>query len=361
MRSEHARQKAVTLLPVEPGTCIVVDVAQTLDVENFVVATVDLWPQMAVEVNALRSALQAPEQSSWHWTRRIGAVDLSAGACGLAKEVLESLGIPAEAHIDEQTLANVASASLIVDAIGPATWVCSSLPLGVSGIAVLPTQVAKLCMGAVFQTRGVSDARITAGGAALMRALGAFGANAPPLGRLVGQSHAVTRSDVGDFALRLMVLGPVGGTADDVAVLTFDIDDQTPEDLSIGLDRVRATPGVLNATVGMTMGKKGRMSFRVEVLARPERIQEAIDSCLTETTTIGLRWYLAQRTTLPRESKIVQVASGVMGGVKTVVRPGGLVTEKVEADVLAAAGGNLVERSLLKMDMEERSQKIHPK
>jgi len=128
--------------------------------------------------------------------------------------------------------------------------------------------------------------------------------------------------------------------------------------LSIGVDRVRATPGVLNATVGMTTGKKGRISFRVEVLAQPERVQDAIESCLTETTTIGLRWYLAQRTTLPRESKVVQSSSGVVGRVKTVVRPGGLVTAKVEADILAAAGGNLAERSLLKGDMEEHSHNI---
>ncbi len=140
--------------------------------------------------------------------------------------------------------------------------------------------------------------------------------------------------------------------ADEVVVIAFHVDDQTPEDLAIGLDRVRDLAGVLDVSTAMVGGKKGRLGFRVEVLARPQDAPMAIRACLSETTTIGLRWNLAQRVTLRREQALAVGASGRRGAVKRVVRPGGQSSAKLEADVLAASDLDQVGRQGLRSELE---------
>ena len=61
---------------------------------------------------------------------------------------------------------------------------------------------------------------------------------------------------------------------EDVVVMQFEVDDQSPEDLAIGLDRVRAQPGVLDVVQAAVLGKKGRMAVQVQVLVR----HDAVDS-----------------------------------------------------------------------------------
>ena len=54
-------------------------------------------------------------------------------------------------------------------------------------------------------------------------------------------------------------------------------------------------------------GKKGRLATQIQVLARPERLDAAIERCFAETTTIGLRWRIEARAVLARE--VVSVAT----------------------------------------------------
>jgi len=144
--------------------------------------------------------------------------------------------------------------------------------------------------------------------------------------------------------------------SDEVAVITFHVDDQTPEDLAIGLDRVRALDGVLDVNTVMVGGKKGRLGFRAEVLVRPESAPEAIRACLVETSTIGLRWYVAQRITLKREQKQAIGAGGRCGQIKTVIRPEGQLTTKLEADVLNASDLDHAGRQRLRIELESSTR-----
>ena len=75
--------------------------------------------------------------------------------------------------------------------------------------------------------------------------------------------------------LRVLAYEPAaaGGRADDrVAVLAFEVDDQSPEELALGLDALRAADGVLDVIQLAAFGKKGRLATQVQVLARPERL-----------------------------------------------------------------------------------------
>ena len=79
------------------------------------------------------------------------------------------------------------------------------------------------------------------------------------------------------------------------------MDDQSAEALAVGLEALRATDGVLDVVQLPALGKKGRLATQVQVLARPERLDAAIERCFVETTTIGLRWRIEARAVLARE------------------------------------------------------------
>ena len=53
-------------------------------------------------------------------------------------------------------------------------------------------------------------------------------------------------------------------------VIAFEVDDQSPEDLAIALDHLRAHPAVLDVLQMPAFGKKGRMTAHIQVLAQPE-------------------------------------------------------------------------------------------
>ena len=51
----------------------------------------------------------------------------------------------------------------------------------------------------------------------------------------------------------------------------FDVDDMTGEEIALAADRLRATPGVIDVSVGTRAGKKGRPLADFRVLAQPAR------------------------------------------------------------------------------------------
>jgi uncharacterized protein (DUF111 family) len=118
-----------------------------------------------------------------------------------------------------------------------------------------------------------------------------------------------------------------------IGVIDFSVDDQSPEDLAVGLDRLRATTGVVEVLQSAAMGKKGRMAVRVEVLCARERLEAVARLCLGETSTIGVRLRVERRIILKRDQL---QKDGVR--LKRVVRPDGGTTTKAEMDDLAAAG-----------------------
>ena len=124
---------------------------------------------------------------------------------------------------------------------------------------------------------------------------------------------------------------------DQVSSLCFEVDDQTGEEFALSMDRLRATPGVLSVTTLPGVGKQGRPTMSVELLARPQSLCSVVEACFRETTTIGLRWRHSQRFTLRRRQQLVQVGDRAMQ-VKLVERPSG-TSAKTEARELADLEG----------------------
>jgi pyridinium-3,5-bisthiocarboxylic acid mononucleotide nickel chelatase len=137
--------------------------------------------------------------------------------------------------------------------------------------------------------------------------------------------------------------GPIGRRR--LAVVTFEVDDQSAEDLATGLDHIRALPGVLDVIQSSVAGKKGRLAAHVQILVTPRDLENVIVACFEETTTIGLRYQVTDGAVLCRRIETIEV-EGERLQVKIVDRPGGAASGKTEAADVASRRGHAARERL---------------
>lgn len=248
------------------------------------------------------------------------------------------------------SIADIVAAAAIIQALGPATWSMGPLPLGggvvksAHGLLPVPAPAATLLMrGLAVRDDGIGGERVTPTGAAIARHLLTLPGKPPRERRLVGTGLGFgTRSLPGiSNCVRLLVFDAAAAEVPDgdrVTSIEFEVDDQTPEDLAIGLDHVRAHPEVLDVLQTPALGKKGRVVISVRVLCRSAAEDEVAARCFLETTTLGVRLLEVRRRTLPRSSSTVD-AGGRMVALKSADR-GSHTTVKVEAGSLREVSGH---------------------
>lgn len=266
------------------------------------------------------------------------------------------------------SIADVVGAAYLLDALGIATWSCEPLPMGsgkvqsAHGELPLPAPaVTRLLEGFPLFNDGRSGERVTPTGAAILRHLApSFEPQRAPMTLArSGTGFGTRRFDGISNVLRILAFeephaaahGEPAVLQGTVAVLIFEVDDQTPEDLALGLERLRAEPHVLDVTQDPVFGKKGRLVTRVQVLAEAENAQRVAARCLCETSTLGVRWSVVQRMMLSRRTDGVVDESGAVR-VKSAIRPDGTVTAKAESDDVARAGGGFARRQRLRRRSE---------
>ncbi len=267
------------------------------------------------------------------------------------------------------SIADIVAAAWLIDAIGPASWSVSSLPLGAGrirtahGIMPVPAPATALLLeGLAVHDDGIEGERVTPTGAAILRHLGAGSGPCPP-GTLRRSGIGLgTRTLPGmSNCLRALLFDtqPAASppTHRELAVVSFEIDDQSGEELAAGLDRVRATAGVHDVIQLAAFGKKGRFAVQVQVLARPDALEAVIAACFSETTTIGLRTQLVQGRALPRRIAEVPVQDRMLR-VKLAERPDG-TTAKLEADCVREVPGHAA-RTRLRRAAERRASGDEP-
>ncbi|HEV2674729.1 MAG TPA: LarC family nickel insertion protein [Aliidongia sp.] len=257
---------------------------------------------------------------------------------------------------DWDSLLDVVAAGSIAAALSGSHWTVSPLPRGGGlvetqhGLLPVPAPATvALLTGFAWRDDGVGGERVTPTGAAILRHLiGGEGSGATLSGRLAAVgTGAGTRTLQGiPNVLRALVFdaAPAPAPRQRVTTVGFEIDDMTGEEIAVAADRLRAVEGVLDLTVGQVQGKKGRVMQSFRLLVRPDRTDAAIERCLLETSTIGLRVGEDQRVVLPRRLSTAE-ADGAVIGIKTVERAGGW-TLKAESDDLA--GDSLEARRRLK-------------
>jgi hypothetical protein len=290
---------------------------------------------------------------------RIRQAPLAAGTAEQAIAILTILataearvhGVPMDkVHFHEiadwDSLMDVVAAGSIAAALTGAVWTVSSLPRGGGlvktqhGLLPVPAPAtATILEGFEWRDDGVSGERVTPTGAAIVRHLVEDStARRGPLGALQASGMgAGTRVLPGmPNVVRVTVFAVASRhDGDEVVVICFDVDDMTGEEIAVAADRLRAEEGVLDLTIGTRLGKKSRPVADFRILARPDRADKIVAACLVETSTIGLRWRREARAILPR----TLAAEGTGLPSKSVTRPDGSRTSKIESDALKDIAG----------------------
>lgn len=274
----------------------------------------------------------------------------------LAEAEAEVHGIPVEDVTFHEvgawdSIADVVCAAWLIDSLEPATWSSAPLPLGgglvrtAHGMLPVPAPATALLLrGYPSRHDGVEGERVTPTGAAILRHLEPAFDRAGLEGRITATGHGFGSRRLPGMSnvLRALVVEPVhephAWREETVGVCSFEVDDQTAEDLAVGLERLRAADGVLDVVQTPVFGKKGRMAASVRVLARPAARERLIERCFAETATLGVRWQAVRRAALEREEAVADVA-GEAVRIKRAHRAGGEVTVKAEMDDVASADG----------------------
>ncbi|MEO8358413.1 MAG: LarC family nickel insertion protein [Vicinamibacteria bacterium] len=262
------------------------------------------------------------------------------------------------------SIADIVAAAAILHALPSATWSVGPLPLGsgfvksAHGLLPVPAPATTLLLrGLAVREDGIGGERVTPTGAAIVRHLMSLPGQ-PPRERtllgtglgfgtrvLKGMSNCV-RAIVFDAALPAVS----HQASEDVTVIEFEIDDQTAEDLAMGLDHVRRHNRVLDVIQMQAVGKKGRVVVSIRVLCQSGATDEVAALCFSETTTLGLRIHDVRRQTLARSTSAVNV-EGRQLRTKTANRNACGPTTKVEADSLADVQGHEERQTLRRAAM----------
>jgi uncharacterized protein (TIGR00299 family) protein len=319
---------------------------------------------LAVRRFALVPPLDPPPPSPIHYGDIVALIEAAPLAPGSAEQALAILkrlgeaesrihGVPlAAVHFHEiadwDSLADVVAAGSIAAALDGATWSVSDLPRGGGrvrtrhGLMPVPAPATALLLaGFRLIDDGVSGERVTPTGAAILAHLVDPEARPPAGARLLSSGLGAGTRQLPDMPniVRAMVHDLAARPANDVvAVIAFDVDDMTGEEIGQAAERLRAAAGVLDLALSQHLGKKSRPLIEFRLLVEPAHREAVIDLCLVETSTIGLRWHEAQRRVLPRRAELIDGPDGQLR-LKAVTRPDGSVTAKVEADDLGGLDG----------------------
>lgn len=284
--------------------------------------------------------------------KRLNAADLTAGVRDRAIEIFTRLadaegrvhGVPAEDVTFHEvgaldSIADIALAAHLIEALGARKWSIGEIPLGSGrirtqhGILPLPAPATLLLLrGMPLVDDGIAGERVTPTGAAILSHLEPeFGGPKTQM-RLLNSGVGFGSATFPELpnVLRLMEFEAIRQWhGDTVTVFEFEIDDQTPEDLAIGLEAIREQSGVLDVLVSSVTGKKNRQSQSIRILGQPNDENSILTECFRQTTTLGVRHHRCARAVLDRHETHVEGR-----GVKIAFRPDG-PTAKVDADDLA--------------------------
>lgn len=307
----------------------------------------------------LRLDLPGAERGPRHYGDYLSLLQQAApdpGTADRASDILRRLG-EAEAKVhgvtlervhfheisDWDSIADILLAAWLIEQLHITSSSVGPVPVGSGriktehGIMPVPAPAtAQLLQGLAVMDDGIGGERVTPTGAAILAHL-APDSRLPGGLKLQWTGYGFGTREMPEIAnmLRATLHERVAtGAYDSIGVITFQVDDQTPEDLAVGLEHLRSLPEVLEVLQFACFAKKGRMAIRIEVLCQPDAVDQVADHCFTETTTIGLRIAVERRRLLPRESGVIRTDKRDFH-VKRVTRPGGEVTGKIESDDLA--------------------------
>lgn len=254
----------------------------------------------------------------------IAAAPLSDSVKRLSQQVFIRLGeaeakahgvSPEDVHFHEvgavDSIVDIVSACIGFHELGIEQFVCSPINVGRGMIncshGQMPVPVAataELLKGAIIYTSDVDAELVTPTGAAIISTVAQEHGSLPPLKlEKVGYGAGTKQWPDRPNLIRLMLgetAGPAAGVQiDKVTVIEANIDDSNPELLGYFME-TGLKAGALDVFYTPIQMKKNRPAIKLTVICREVDRERMAELIFRETTTVGLRFYEAERRVLDR-------------------------------------------------------------
>jgi uncharacterized protein (TIGR00299 family) protein len=267
----------------------------------------------------------------------IGESKLTPNAKRIATDIFTKLAIsegkvhhiaPEDVEFHEvgavDSIVDTVGAAVGFDALGIERFLCSAINIGSGfihcqhGVFPVPAPAtADLLRHATIYQKHVQTELVTPTGAAILAAVvNRFGSLNGFTAEKIG--YGAGTKQFADFpnCLRL-ILGeehPVGtfeaqAAGGSVIVIEANIDDMSPQNFAYATEKLLAAGALDVFTVPIQM-KKARPGQLLQVLAEPGMVDRLTRIIFQETTTIGIRRYPVERSTLDREFVEVETEYG---------------------------------------------------
>ena len=269
---------------------------------------------------------------------------------------------------DWDSICDIVGTATILELLNCSEWSVDDIPMGsgtvntAHGLMPVPAPAtSQLLKGYIMADDGIAGERVTPTGAAILTHIAASQNTKRNNGRLIASGYGLGTKELKGVPNMLRILAfeettAEFGTNNEVGEITFEVDDQTGEELAVALDILRTTQGVLDVVQYMVSGKKGRLATSVRVLCYPDHIDRAIEQIFLQTTTIGLRKQILDRNVLNRENISLDGVSA-----KKSIRPDGVITIKADMDELKLNTSTQAERSLRRNQLLQGAAKKNEK
>jgi len=226
-----------------------------------------------------------------------------------------------------------------LDILGVNTVYSSALNLGsgtiksAHGILPVPAPASiELLKGVPVYSSDISFELTTPTGAALISSLSSGFGPLPEMEITATGVGAGNRNFESQANVLRLFMGKSAGSivrpSDSVTVIETNIDDMNPQIYEYVMDML-LKKGALDVFLTNIIMKKGRPGIKLTVLCREDKREALADIIFSETTSIGLRFYNAERKTLERD--ICKVETG-FGKIRVKVSRVGSDKEKVSLE-----------------------------
>jgi uncharacterized protein (TIGR00299 family) protein len=226
-------------------------------------------------------------------------------------------------------------------------------PLPIPGPATL-----ELLKGIPVQGIDLDSETVTPTGAAIAKALGkGFGAQPSMIIEKIGYGAGEKDFSTRPNLFRLFIgTDAVPWKQEEMLVIETNIDDMNPEFYDYVFDRLLAA-GARDVFLSPIQMKKNRPGTLLRVIAEPKDRDALARTILSETSTIGIRYYPVSRVILKRKSEKLKTAYGTIR-VKVVEEPNGTRRLAPEYDDLKRiASAKKIPLKLLYDEVVRSSQK----
>jgi uncharacterized protein (TIGR00299 family) protein len=242
------------------------------------------------------------------------------------------------------SICDIVGACLAVDLLRIDEIYCSPINVGSGTVntehGVLPVPApatAKLLQDRPIYSRGPAMELTTPTGAAFVTAL-AVGFGAMPALSIQSIGYGAGDRDFKEQSnVVRVIVGKASGASEStvVSVIEANIDDASPQVIAYAVERLLEA-GALDAIVIPAQMKKGRPGVLLQIVATPETREDLALLLFRETTTLGVRFYEAERRVQAREWVEVLTPHGA---VRVKSGPDGFAPEYEDARRLAAQSG----------------------